>query len=283
VERGESTLSGKINWKEIRVLVADDSSEVLEFFHSEAVKLGIPCDLAASGEEAVELTDRNGLYDIYFIDWKMSGITGIETAARIRELSAGKPCMINLISAVEWVVIEAEAVEAGVDRFLQKPLFRTDIIDTLNKYVSTGRIEENQEEGNEEDFSGFRVLLVEDVEINREIVLALLEPTNLTIDTAENGLIALKKVRESPEPYDMIFMDVQMPELDGYGATRKIRAFESGRIAENSMGVPIIAMTANVFREDIEKCLEAGMNDHLGKPLDFEEVIQKLRLYLHRK
>jgi CheY-like chemotaxis protein len=166
---------------------------------------------------------------------------------------------------------------------LQKPLFRSDIINTLNEYVNMGRVEEKQADGKEDDFSGFRILLVEDVEINREIVIALLEPTNLTIDTAENGLVALKKVRESPEPYDMIFMDVQMPELDGYGATRKIRAFESGRIAEKSMGVPIIAMTANVFREDIEKCLEAGMNDHIGKPVNFEDVLQKLRLYLHRK
>ena len=128
-----------------------------------------------------------------------------------------------------------------------------------------------------EDFSGFRILLVEDVEINREIVVALLEPTGLTIDCAENGMIAVKMFEEAAEPYDMIFMDLQMPEMDGFEATRKIREFESIMSEQN---VPIIAMTANVFREDIVKCLEAGMDSHVGKPLDIEDVMGKLRNYL---
>ena len=284
-EQGESSLSGKVNWKNLRLLVTDDSSEVLEFFHSEAIRLNVMCDLSASGEEALELIARNGLYDIYFIDWKLPGMDGIETAVRIRELSAGKTSMISIISAAERTAIEIDAKKSVVDRFLQKPLFRSDIVDCLNEYVGMGAVEDRAHIG-EDDFSGFRVLLVEDVEINREIVLALLEPTKLKIDSAENGLVAVKMVRESSEPYDMIFMDIQMPELDGYGATRKIREFESERFSEQPaampVAMPIIAMTANVFREDIEKCLEAGMNDHLGKPLNFEEVLEKLRLYLHR-
>ena len=130
------------------------------------------------------------------------------------------------------------------------------------------------------------MLLAEDVEINREIVEALLEPTAVRIDCAENGIEAVRLFTASPDAYDMIFMDVQMPEMDGYEATRRIRAFEKER-RENMAGapeipreVPIIAMTANVFREDVEKCLEAGMNDHVGKPLDVDEVLSKLRVYL---
>jgi len=142
-------------------------------------------------------------------------------------------------------------------------------------------------------FEGKRVLLVDDVEINREIVQALLEPAQLIIDCAENGVQAVRMFTESPDKYDMIFMDIQMPEMDGYEATRRIRAIEAERNTCTSFTlgetrsynrdlrkqIPIIAMTANVFREDVEKCLEAGMNSHVGKPVDFQEVIGKLRFY----
>jgi CheY-like chemotaxis protein len=117
-------------------------------------------------------------------------------------------------------------------------------------------------------------MLVEDIEINREIVLTVLEPSNLEIDCAENGREAVDMFMAAPDKYDMIFMDIHMPEMDGYEATRAIRAFEAVK------QIPIIAMTANVFREDIEKCLAAGMNDHVGKPLDFDEVMDKLKKYL---
>jgi CheY-like chemotaxis protein len=125
-------------------------------------------------------------------------------------------------------------------------------------------------------FEGHHILLAEDVDINREIVLALLEPAKLKIDCAENGAAALRLFSESPEKYDMIFMDVQMPEMDGYEATRAIRALDVPR----AKTIPIIAMTANVFYEDVQKCLDAGMNDHAGKPLDFDEVVEKLWMYL---
>jgi len=128
-----------------------------------------------------------------------------------------------------------------------------------------------------ENFTGHSVLLVEDVEINREIVLALLEPTHLNIDCAENGVQAVEMFQAEPLKYDMIFMDVQMPEMDGYEATRHIRALN----VPGAKNIPIIAMTANVFREDVKKCLDAGMNGHVGKPLDFDEVISQLRRHLH--
>jgi CheY-like chemotaxis protein/anti-sigma regulatory factor (Ser/Thr protein kinase) len=130
------------------------------------------------------------------------------------------------------------------------------------------------------DFAGYTILLAEDVEINREIVFALLEPTGIAIDYAENGIAALKLYAEHPEKYNMIFMDVHMPEMDGYEATRRIRAFEAEKALKT---VPIVAMTANVFRQDIERCLASGMNDHVGKPLDFNAVIEKLQVYLGPK
>jgi PAS domain S-box-containing protein len=143
-------------------------------------------------------------------------------------------------------------------------------------------------------FAGRHILLVEDMEINREVVMALLEPTQLEIDCAENGVEAVRKFSEAPQKYDLIFMDVQMPEMDGYEATRRIRAIEAELysagmefpketpklLSERPKGVPIIAMTANVFREDIEKCIKTGMNSHVGKPLDFDEVLEKLNIYL---
>jgi CheY-like chemotaxis protein len=127
-------------------------------------------------------------------------------------------------------------------------------------------------------FKGFRILLAEDIDINREIVIALLEPTLLDIDCAENGVEAVRLFEEAPDRYQMIFMDVHMPEMDGYEATRRIRSLENSRARQ----IPIVAMTANVFRQDIEKCLAAGMNDHIGKPLDFNDVLAKLRKYLIR-
>jgi CheY-like chemotaxis protein len=282
-EQGEvknlNLLSGDVTWKTVRWLVIDDCPETLEYFSIEAARLSISCDLVSSGEAALELIEKNGLYDIYFIDWKMPGMNGIEVARRIKDLSAGKPSMVIMISATEWSVISSEANEAGVDRFLQKPLFHSDIVDCLNECFGLDQSEIVKVQDESDDFNGYRILLVEDVEINREIVIAILEPTGLAIECAENGKVALEMVQNAPKPYDVIFMDLQMPEMDGYEATRKIREFEK---ASASLQVPIIAMTANVFREDVEKCLEEGMNDHIGKPLDFEKVLEKLRIHLQK-
>ena len=276
VDRNKSLLSPDISWNNVRLLAVDDAPETLEYFRSLAGRMNISCDLAESGQAALDLIEKNGLYNVYFIDWKMPGMNGIELAARIRELSAGQPAMVIMISATEWSVIQDEANRAGVNRFVQKPLFHSDLVDCLNECFGVNRAV-NEAESSTDDFSGFQILLAEDVEINREIVLALLEPTHLVIDCAENGAVAVKKFGEAPERYQMIFMDVQMPEMDGYEATRRIRCLD----APSAKTVPIVAMTANVFREDVERCLEAGMNDHVGKPLDFDEVLQKLRQYIH--
>jgi CheY-like chemotaxis protein len=261
----------------VRVLAVDDAPEILEYFEDLAGRLGVACDVAASGEEACALMERNG-YDIYFVDWKMPGMNGIEFSRRVKDRKTGKSVVI-MMSATEWNVIENEARSAGVDKFLPKPLFASSIADCINECLGSGNLrgEEEPQPDEVDCFRGYRVLLAEDVEINREIVLALLEPTALAIDCATNGAEAVKLYSEAPDMYDMIFMDVQMPEVDGYAATRLIRALPGTK------EIPIVAMTANVFREDIERCLEAGMNDHVGKPLDFDEVLSKLRKYLPRR
>jgi CheY-like chemotaxis protein len=185
-----------------------------------------------------------------------------------------------MISAAEWSNIADEARQAGVDRFLSKPLFPSALVDCINECLGAEQdLAERRAPEFISRFAGRCLLLAEDIEINREIVLALLEPTGLVIDAAENGLEAVEKYSRDPGKYDMIFMDIQMPEMDGYEATRRIRSLDDKRAKE----VPIIAMTANVFKEDIERCLKAGMNDHVGKPLVFDTVLEKLQTYLSAK
>jgi CheY-like chemotaxis protein len=178
-----------------------------------------------------------------------------------------------MISALEWNTVEKDAKEAGIADFLPKPLFPSSIIACIQKYFGAKSSARGESAMIEETFAGRHLLLVEDVEINREIVMTMLEPLKLAVDCAVNGIEAVQMFAANPKQYDLIFMDVQMPEMDGLEATRRIRS--SG--APNAKKIPIIAMTANVFREDIDKCLEAGMNEHVGKPLDFSEVIEKLR------
>jgi CheY-like chemotaxis protein len=275
-----SLLETGVTWGNIRILVVDDDKETLEYFSSIMKQFGVCCDTAESGMEALDLIEKRGAYDIYFIDWKMPGINGIELTERIKAYNKGKKHVVVMISATEWSIIERDALAAGVDRFLPKPLFPSSIADCINECLGINRPETIEDVVTANDvFEGFRVLLAEDVEINREIVAALLEPTKIQIDYAENGAVAVEKFSTAPKYYDIIFMDVQMPEMDGYEATRIIRKLNNSR----AKTIPIVAMTANVFREDIEHCLEAGMNDHLGKPLDMAEVIQKLHKHLRKK
>jgi CheY-like chemotaxis protein len=280
VERGAADRDGvraAVNWGNIRLLLVDDEPDMREHFTEIAQHIGFCCDAAADGEQAMCMIAENGAYDLYFVDLRMPGMNGIDLTRKIKENDAGHAIVI-MISATEWNVIESDAKNAGVDRFLPKPIFPSAITDCINECLGLyGAIPtEAQTEEAADDFAGYRVLLAEDVEINREIVLALLEPTGLVVDCAENGAEAVRMYSADPARYDMIFMDVQMPEMDGYAATRRIRA--TGLPGAES--VPIIAMTANVFREDVEKCLAVGMNDHVGKPLDFGEVLEKLRRYL---
>jgi signal transduction histidine kinase/DNA-binding response OmpR family regulator len=273
---GESLLAPGKGWQNLRVLAVDDADYIREYFNEIARGMGFFLETAASGEDALTLIEKNGAYDIYFVDWKMPGMDGVELSRRIK--AQGSASVVIMISAAQWTSIEKEARAAGVDKFLSKPLFPSAIADCVNQCLGQDNLtaDAGPDSGITDDFKGKRMLLAEDVEINREILITLLEPSSLVIDCAENGARAFKAFTENPEKYDLIFMDVQMPEMDGYEATRLIRA--SG--APNAKTIPIVAMTANVFREDIEKCLAAGMNAHVGKPLDLGEVLRILRTYL---
>ena len=270
----------------IRMLVVDDEPDSLEFFEVLAQRMNLICDTTTDAEEALRLLDRNPAYDICFIDLRMPMMDGITLAHTITTSREKKPVII-IISAYDWNSIEQDAKTAGVNGFLPKPLFASDVVECVNKYVG---IQENAAYGGDaqeqdESFPGHRILLAEDVEINREIVVTLLEPTQLEIDCAADGDEALRLFSAAPEKYGMIFMDMQMPVMDGLEATRRIRALEAelGKSRYNGNlrnQIPIIAMTANVFREDIERCIDAGMNDHIGKPIDYNEMLVKLKKYL---
>jgi CheY-like chemotaxis protein len=277
-----------INWKNMRILAVDDSLDIREYFADIAERLGLPCDIASGGDEALALIGKMP-YDIYFVDWKMPGMDGIELTRRIKASSTGKSVVI-MISATEWNIIESEAKDAGVDKFLPKPLFPSSIADCINECIdinsvantTNGKSGEHPSSGKDsadddmETFEGVSILLADDVEINREIVIALLEPSLVEIDCAENGIEAVNLFKKDPSKYSMIFMDMQMPEMDGLEATRCIRALDIPYAKQ----IPIVAMTANVFREDIEKCLDSGMNGHVGKPLDLDEVLDQMHRYL---
>jgi signal transduction histidine kinase/DNA-binding response OmpR family regulator/HAMP domain-containing protein len=277
-ELGRGTLEpasfAGVRRSDLRVLAVDDDGIVREFFGELMRRCGLYCDTASGADAALSLIREKGPYDLYFVDWQMPGMDGIELAGKINA-SGRKTGALVLMSAFDWSEAEAKAAEAGVVKFLSKPLFASAVVDLISEYLEAAPKESPAPENG--CFAGRTILLAEDVEINREIVLALLEPTGLAVDCAENGKAAFKLFSENPQKYGMIFMDVHMPEMDGYETTRKIRAFEAERGPERT---PIVAMTANVFRQDIERCLEAGMNDHIGKPLDFNEVIEKLGKYL---
>jgi len=263
--------------KNIHILVVDDEKETLEYFLTLSKRIGIVCDTAGDGLEALELFRQKRNYNICFVDWKMPVMDGIELSRRIRAAGETEPVII-MISAYDWISIEKEARDAGIDWFLSKPLFPSDVVDCINNHIGEKIIAspDNAEKDWIKSFKGHHILLAEDVEINREIVIALLEPTELIIDCAVNGKEAVQIFNASQERYDMIFMDMQMPEMDGLTATEQIRALGT----EKSRKIPIVAMTANVFREDVEKCLESGMNDHIGKPIDFDEMLEKIRKYI---
>jgi PAS domain S-box-containing protein len=268
-----------IKWEELRILAVDDSPDVLEYFREYADYMKIHCETAADGDKAVKLMEKTGEapYDIVFTDWHMPKMNGIELAREIKNRYGNKVTVI-LISASEWSTISDEAEKSGMDGFISKPLFYSSLTDCINKQLSRlkKKTPESESNNNKNIFAGKSILLAEDVEINREIIYSLLENTGIQIEAAENGKVVLEKFKEDPEQYSLILMDIHMPEMDGYEATRKIRELSCPK----AKSIPIMAMTANVFREDVEHCLAAGMNDHLGKPVDAEELIKRLKKYL---
>jgi len=269
--------SAEKNLTNTTMLAIDDDPAILEFFRETAKQIGIACDVAPGGLDALALIAERGAYNIYFVDWKMPEMNGIEFARVIHGRGEDNTVII-MISAHDWSAIRDEANKAGVTRFIPKPLFISAITDCLDECLGAEKDDFQNQDAAVPDFKGRRILLAEDVEINREIVLALLEPTGIEIDCAENGQIAVDLFAQNPEKYDLIFMDIQMPTMDGYTASKNIRASGFGKAKE----IPIVAMTANVFKEDVDKCIEAGMDGHIGKPLDFNEVLKILEKYLRK-
>jgi signal transduction histidine kinase/CheY-like chemotaxis protein len=270
-----------VNWQNIKILAVDDAPEILELFRIILAPYGVNCETSLDADTAISLVrqNRDDPFDIIFIDWKMPDMNGIELTKEIKCQGNSNPVVI-MISGSDWSEIESDAKEAGVSRFLQKPLFPSTLVNCINECMSseTQKAEDESSYGEsiEGIFDGKRVLLSEDVKINREILAALIEDTGIILDYADDGVEAVEKFTRDPGGYKLLLMDVQMPNMDGYEATRRIRS--SGLPGAET--IPIIAMTANVFREDIERCRASGMNDHIGKPIDVSEVITKLKKYM---
>ena len=280
--------------KDIRILVVDDDPDILEYTQEIMRTFGLQCDTAASGKDALQKFTQGIPYDICFIDLMMPDMNGMDLIKEIKShnfyLNLRNNCSFVIISAGDWTDIEEDARKNGIDKFIPKPFFPSNLADVISdihdieKLSSLEPISVNEGYKHMEGFHNLgifakkHIILADDMEINREIMVALLEPTKINIVCAENGEEALKIFNNNPEKYDLILMDIQMPVMDGYASTRNIRNSN----ARNSKTIPIIAMTANVFREDISKCIEAGMNDHIGKPVNFEEAIEKLRYHLLR-
>jgi signal transduction histidine kinase/CheY-like chemotaxis protein len=259
-----------------RVLFVDGAPHTRAFALDLAERFSLTCDVAADGAEALALLNRSGPYAVCFVDWETAGGTWKDL---VRDMQQGGEDrrVVLLMPFAAWSAVEKEAGQAGVERFLAKPLFPSPVFSCIRECLGMETRAQTAADGADKDaFQGRSILLAEDVDINREIVCAILEPTGLRIDCAENGEEALRLYSASPEKYGMIFMDVQMPRMDGYEATRRIRALAVPGAKE----IPIIAMTANVFREDIERCLAAGMNGHIGKPVNFDDVVAQLRACL---
>jgi signal transduction histidine kinase/DNA-binding response OmpR family regulator len=282
IKRGEEKYNGLlkrgINWSNARILVVDDDADTLAFITKITREFGAVCDTASSGEEALEFIKQGRTYDIYFLDWKLPGIDGIELARILKGIQTDPGNITTVVfSAAVLSMAGGDAGGEYIDKFLTKPLFPFTIVDTVNDCLGVkDKHEEDIKQEPVPQFAGRSILLAEDVEINREIVLALLKPTLLEIDCAKNGKEAVDLFKEAPEKYDMILMDLQMPEMDGYKATQNIRKLD----IPNAKTIPIVAMTANIFKDDIERCLTVGMNGHIGKPLDFDEVLKQVRAYL---
>ncbi|MDR2965038.1 MAG: response regulator, partial [Treponema sp.] len=271
-----SLLSHGVNWDNVRVLAVDDDKEIHNQFNDIFDSLDVKCDTAIDGLEACRMIEERGEYDIYFIDWRMPGMDGVELTRLIKSRADDRQSVVIMITAMDWEQVKDVATRAGVDKHLLKPLFPSMIIDCMNDCF--GEILAKKDENRYGNFVGKKLLLAEDIEINREILIALLEDTGIVVDWVENGEEALNKLESEPDKYDIVFMDVQMPIMDGLEATRRIRALPDQQ--RKSEKLPIIAMTANVFKDDVEACISAGMDDHLGKPLDIEKVLEILHKYL---
>ena len=265
----------------LKALVVDDDFNTCDSVTKMLVKVGMRAEWTLSGKEAVlrarQSIEMSDVYHAYIIDWRLPDMNGIEVTRQIRSLHDNTPIII--LTAYDWSDIEVEAKAAGVTAFCSKPMFMSDLRETLMSALGQKLTDASQELLPEKnaDFKDRHILLVEDNELNREIAQEILREYGFRVDTAENGAVAVEKVRTAaPGSYDLVLMDVQMPVMDGYTATRQIRALEDPALAE----IPILAMTANAFDEDRRTAMESGMNGFLSKPIVIGDLVQELHKIL---
>ena len=265
----------------LKALVVDDDFNTCDSVTKMLVKVGMRAEWTLSGKEAVlrarQSIEMSDVYHAYIIDWRLPDMNGIEVTRQIRSLHDDTPIII--LTAYDWSDIEVEAKAAGVTAFCSKPMFLSDLRETLMSALGQKQTDAVQEllPQKDADFKGRHILLVEDNELNREIAQEILREYGFRVDTAENGAVAVEKVSSAaPGSYDLVLMDVQMPVMDGYTATRQIRALENPALA----GVPILAMTANAFDEDRRRAMESGMNGFLSKPIVIGDLVQELHKIL---
>ena len=266
----------EMRFENVDILIADDDPVQLETAADTLESLGIHAEAAKSGAEALDMIlkrhEEGKDYSVVILDWKMPEMDGIETVRRIRA-AIDAPVPVLLTSAYDWSDAEEAAKEAGVNGFISKPLFRSELYERINELLGTEGTALEQEDDCS-DLAGMHILIAEDNDINWEIISAMLEMYGTTSERAENGRICTEKMAVAAEgSYDLIFMDIQMPEMNGLDATRKIRGMENKWAAS----IPIIAMTADAFSENVTECLKAGMNGHIAKPIDLKLVIREIR------
>jgi CheY-like chemotaxis protein/anti-sigma regulatory factor (Ser/Thr protein kinase) len=257
------------------VLIVDDDPILLETAADTLKSLGVTADCAESASKALEMiTHRHETeqdYSIVILDWKMPDIDGIEMTRRIRS-TVSPDIPILLISAYDRTDIEGAAKKAGANAFISKPLFRSTLYDTINDVLGTGA-KSAEPENDYSDLQGMNILIAEDFDVNWEVISALLGMYGINTERAENGRICVEKIKSAAEgSYDLIFMDIQMPEMNGLDATKNIRALDDPWASS----IPIIAMTADAFSENVTECLNAGMNGHISKPVDIKLVIKEI-------
>ncbi len=265
--------------KDCRALVVDDDYNTCDSVSWMLQQIGMRAEWTLSGREAVlrthQAVTRGDYYSVYIIDWMLPDMNGVEVARRVRK-ETGENVPIIVLTAYDWSDIEDEAREAGVSAFCSKPLFLSELKSSLYSVVCA-KPEKTPEEQQAIPLHTGRILLTEDNELNQEIAVAILEEAGFTVDTADNGQIAVDTLTQKGAGYyQLVLMDVQMPVMNGYEATRKIRALEDKGLA----GIPILAMTANAFEEDKQEALHTGMNGHIAKPIDISELMDAIKEYV---
>ena len=267
----------------LRVLVVDDDFNTCDSATKLLAKMGMRSDWTLSGKEAVlrakHAHESGDQFRVFLIDWKLPDLNGIEAVRRIRAV-VGKDIPILLMTAYDWPSIKDEAVAAGVNGFCNKPLFLSELENSLMRVIgSTGGRDAKEEKETAVSFAGRRLLLVDDIEMNREIAVAVLEMSDFEVEQARDGSEAVEKVTQAaPGYFDAVLMDIQMPIMNGYEAARAIRASDSP-----NADIPIIAMTANAFDEDKKAAFDAGMNGHVAKPIDVDKLMEVLGRILSGK